>query len=417
MSRARSKRVRVLRDRAFVALCIGVTVLAVSILLVLIGAIVASGWKHLDMAFLSGFPSRKPENAGLKPALWGSIWLCGVCALVAIPLGVATAVALEEFVPKGGVLRRVHAFVQLNITNLAGVPSIVYGILGLTAFVRMWGLFGSPNAALYDEMLRVRTHSGVVVVGDLVDQGESSITVSSPAAGLVTLTDPEVRSRERIYVRSHAFTLRDGSTVRGVIVEHGEGRIVIETPDGVDRTIASADVVRHRTRNMIQFGREDSFFFLRLPLGGSVLAGGLTLMLVVLPVIIVSTREALRAVPPSLREASLAVGATRLQTVSRMILPCAIPGIMTGSILAMSRAIGEAAPLLVIGGFLFIMFTPNNVMDDFAAMPLQIFNWAGRPQEAFREVAAAGILVLLVVLLLFNLAASLVRQFFQRPLQ
>lgn len=412
----RSKRIRSLRDRAFVVLCISVTLVAVAVLLSLIAAIIAAGWKHLDADFLTGFPSRKAANAGFKPALWGSIWLCSVCAIVAIPLGVATAIVLEEFAPKGRILRRLHGIIQLNITNLAGVPSIVYGILGLTAFVRMWGVFGSPNTSSYDEMLRVRLATGQVIVGDLIEQGETDLVLSSPMIGNVRILESDIRSRQRIYVRAHVFKLADGSTLRGTITEHGEGRILVELADGSEREIRSDDVAAHRTKNMIQLGSEDSFFFLRLPLGGSVMAGGLTLTLVVLPVIIVSTQEALRAIPGSLREASLAVGATRLQSTMKMILPCAIPGIMTGSILAMSRAIGEAAPLLVIGGFLFIMFTPTNVMDDFAAMPLQIFNWAGRPQDEFREVAASGILVLLGVLLVFNLTASLIRQFFQRPL-
>jgi phosphate transport system permease protein len=168
---------------------------------------------------------------------------------------------------------------------------------------------------------------------------------------------------------------------------------------------------------MVEFGNQDSFFYFRLPPGGSVLAGGLTLVLVILPVVIISSREALRAVPGSLREASFALGATRWQMVRRMILPSALPGIMTGAILSTSRAIGEAAPLLVVGGFLFITFTPRNIMDDFAAMPLQIFNWAGRPQEDFHDVAASGILVLLMVLLAFNLLAILVRHKLEKPLQ
>jgi phosphate transport system permease protein len=148
-----------------------------------------------------------------------------------------------------------------------------------------------------------------------------------------------------------------------------------------------------------------------------VLAGGLTLMLVVLPIIIVASQEALRAVPDSLREGALAAGSTRWQMVSRMTLPAAIPGIMTGSILAMSRAIGEAAPMLVIAGVVYITFTPNNLMDDFTVMPLQIYNWAGLPQAEFHQVAASGIIVLLAILLTFNAVAVMIRQKFQKPLQ
>jgi phosphate transport system permease protein len=220
-------------------------------------------------------------------------------------------VYLEEFAPRN----RLTRFIQLNISNLAGVPSIVYGIIGLTAFTYMFGLFGTP-------------------------------------------TDP-------------AF----------------------------------------------EFGSPDSFWYIRLPFGGCVLTGGLTLMIVVLPIVIIASQEALRAVPDSLREGALAAGATRWQMVWCMTLPAALPGIMTGIILSMSRAIGEAAPLLVVGGFLFVTFTPRNLMDDFAAMPLQIYNWASRPQAEFYRVAASGIIVLLAVLLTFNALAVVIRQRFQKPLQ
>ncbi len=305
---------RTLQNRGFLVVCLAATSLSVLMLAVLMVSILLKGWAFLDLQFLSDFPSRKPEKAGFRGALMGSLWVCAVCAFSALPLGVGTAVFLEEYKPRSRLLRRLHGFVQLNITNLAGVPSIVYGIIGFTAFARMFGLFG---------------------------------TVTEPA---------------------------------------------------------------------FEIGSVDSLFYFRLPFGGSVLTGGLTLMLVVLPIVIVSAQEALRAVPDSLREGALAAGATRWQMVSRMTLPAAIPGIMTGAILAMSRAIGEAAPLLVIGGFLFVQFVPNNLMDDFAAMPLQIYNWAGRPQDDFRSVAAAGIVVLLTVLLVFNGLAIFIRQKLQKPL-
>ncbi|MBL1216026.1 MAG: ABC transporter permease subunit [Planctomycetes bacterium] len=157
-----------------------------------------------------------------------------------------------------------------------------------------------------------------------------------------------------------------------------------------------------------------AFYYVQIPFGRGVLAGGLTLMLVVLPVLIVSAQEALRGVPSSLRQGSLALGATRWQTIYRMTLPAAIPGIMTGAILSISRAIGEAAPILIIAGIVFIRFTPHHLMDEFTAMPLQIFDWAGRPQEDFHDVAAAGILVLLGVLLTFNATAVLLRHKYQR---
>ncbi|MHC5113625.1 MAG: phosphate ABC transporter permease PstA [Planctomycetota bacterium] len=273
-------------------------------------------WAGSEFAdFVTAAPSRKPEKAGIGPALVGTIWICAVCAIFALPLGVGTAIFLEEYPPRNRFLRAIHGFVQLNITNLAGVPSIVYGIIGLTAFVQMFGVFGNLNAPMF--------------------------TIGTP----------------------------------------------------------------------------DDWYYVQFPFGRGVFAGGLTLMLVILPIVIISAQEALRAVPGSLREGSLALGATRWQMIRRMTLPSAIPGIMTGSILAMSRAIGEAAPVLIICGIVFIRFTPQHLMDEFTALPLQIYDWAGRPQEAFHAIAASGILILLATLLTFNAFAILVRQKFQRPLQ
>ena len=305
------RRNRMLRDKLFVWLCLAVTLLSIIVLATLLISILVQGLQFLNLNFLTSYPSRFPDKAGFKGALWGSLWLCAICGLVALPLGVGAAVYLEEFAPKN----RVTTFIRLNISNLAGVPSIVYGIIGLTAFGYMFWLFGSP-------------------------------------------TDP-----------------------------------------------------------WREFGSPESFFYFRIPFGGCVLAGGLTLMIVILPIVIIASQEALRAVPDSLREGALATGATRWQMVQRMTLPAAMPGIMTGVILAMSRAIGEAAPLLVVGGFLFVTFTPQNLMDDFAAMPLQIYNWASRPQSDFHNVAASGIIVLLAVLLSFNALAVFIRQKLQKPLQ
>lgn len=157
--------------------------------------------------------------------------------------------------------------------------------------------------------------------------------------------------------------------------------------------------------------------YLQIPFGPSVIAGGLTLSLVVLPIMIIASQEALRSVPQSLRQAALALGSTQWQVVWHVTLPAALPTIMTGAILSMSRAIGEAAPLLVIGGFLLVFQTPTNLMSDFTVLPLQIYNWAGRPQAEFHKIAAAAIIVQLVVLLAFNSIAIVIRQKLQRPLQ
>jgi len=314
IGKPKSLKRRRLADRGFVVFCVFAAALSVVVLIVLLSAIGIQGMEYLGGDFLRNAPSRKPERAGIWPSMIGTIWICGVCAAVAIPLGVATAVLLEEFKPKHKWLARLHGFVQLNLTNLAGVPSVVYGILGLTVFVQLFGLSGAAGAP--------------------------------------------------------AWTL----------------------------------------------GAEGDWYYMRLPLGRGVLAGGLTLTLVILPVIIIATQEALRAVPDSLRRGALALGASPWQKIWKMSLPAAIPGIMTGTILAMSRAIGEAAPILIISGIVYITFTPENLMSDFTAMPLQIYDWAGRPQEEFHRVAASGIIVLLAILLSFNAAAIFIRQKFQRPL-
>ena len=306
---------RAFKHRVFMGVAMTAALVSSLALVVLIGAILVKGLHFLNLSFLSRPPSIKAEKAGLGPAMWGSIWTCMVCAAVALPIGVATAVFLEEFKPRRWLALKLHGFVQLNITNLAGVPSVVYGILGLTAFVHFFGMTGNPNEPMFS------------------------------------------------------------------------------------------------------IGTREDWYYLQLPFGRSVLAAGLTLTLVVLPIVIISTQEALRAVPNSLREGALATGATQWQMVRRMTLPAAVPGIMTGSILAMSRAIGEAAPILIIAGIVYIRFRPQNLMDDFTSMPLQIYNWASKPQDVFFQVAASGIIVLLALLLTFNAVAVVIRQKFQKPLQ
>jgi len=279
-----------------------------------LGSVLAiwSLWGFLRTDFFTEYASRFPDKAGIRAPLWGSIWVCAICGIVALPTGVATAIYLEEFAPKN----RFTNFIRLNISNLSGVPSIVYGIIGLTAFARLFNIFGTSR----------------------------------------------------------------------------------DTPG-------------------FELGTPDNWFYLRVPFGAGVLAGGLTLMLVVLPIVIISSQEAIRAVPNSLRQGALAMGSTRWQMVWRMTLPASIPTIMTGAILATSRAIGEAAPLLVLGVPLFMRRTPENLMSEFTVLPLQIYRWAADPREDFRDLAAAGIIVLLVVLLSFNAIAIFIRQKLQKPLQ
>ena len=259
--------------------CTLVTWAGVLLLAMLLYHVSRQGVGWLDLEFLKSFPSRFPDRAGIKSALWGTCWVISFTALFSIPLGVATAIYLEEYARKG----RLARWIEINLSNLSGVPSIVFGILGLVIFVRMMAL-------------------------------------------------------ER-----------------------------------------------------------------------SVLAGSLTLALLILPVIVIASREAIRAVPQSIRHASYALGATRWETVRHHVLPSAFPGILTGVILAVSRAIGETAPLIMIGALTYVAFVPENPMSPFTTLPIQIFNWSSRPQQEFHYVAAAGIIVLLVVLLLMNATAIYIR--------
>jgi phosphate transport system permease protein len=311
----------------FHALCLGATLFGIIVLGVLFGAVAWQAWGWLDGQFLISYDDSKPAKAGILAGLWGSLWLMLLTGLFSVPVGVGAAVYLEEYA-KGTWLTRL---IQLNIANLAGVPSIVYGILGVTVFVRNLGVFGTQQHAL--EMVLLGTK----------------------------LTIP-------------------------------------------------------------------------FPLGVTVLSGALTLSLLVLPTVIIATQEALRSVPPSIRHGSYALGATKWQTIWHQVLPAAIPGILTGVILALSRAIGEAAPLLMIGIPTFIASVPGGIdspadlvrnpaailqvpFDSGSAMPLIIFNWVTLPQRDFRHVAAAGIMVLVIVLLTFNTVAILIRQRFQKRIR
>jgi phosphate transport system permease protein len=272
--------------RVAAGLFLAATALGVLVLAILLVTVWQDGAARLSWSFVTSFPSRFADRAGILAGLMGSLWVLALTAVFSFPLGVATAIWLEEYAPRGWLTR----VIQMNIANLAAVPSIVYGILGLAVFVRWMGL------------------------------------------------------------------------------------------------------------------------------GRSVLAGSLTLTLLILPVIIIASQEAIRAVPSSIRLGAYALGATRWQTVRRQVLPMAIPGILTGTILALSRAIGETAPLILIGALAFVPFVPNGPMDGFTVLPIQIFNWISRPQPEFHQVAAAGILVLLAVLLAFNLVAILLRNRYSRML-
>lgn len=490
IGRPKSVAMRRRKDRAFVAFCIASTALAVCVLAALLISIAAQGiydfHDHrfvLNWNFITGVPSRDAASAGIWPALVGTLWLVGVCAATAIPIGVGTAILLEEFKPRARAMQRMQQFVQLNITNLAGVPSLVYGLLGLTAFAFMFGAFGENDAtrrwpgtrtiefgnryfvqyvaadgAAYYAQVPSRDAAfpkpgdvGQWLDGELrpakvevLDAEQSaaraaeieklttevtaigrdvfaamSADVAMPVDGVAKIVAADWT---KLGLKSDVTKVRDvaATLLRESLIDLAGKRRVTDRP--VRKAIEAAVAPIVAAEAAVRFAPAISadatgmpaprprFWYFGLPLGRSVLAGGLTLMLVTLPVIIISSQEALRAVPNSLRQAAFGLGATRWQTIRTVTLPRAIPGIMTGVILAMSRAIGEAAPILILAGIVFIRFTPENVMNEFTAMPLQIFNWASRPQREFYDLAAAGIIVLLGVLLSFNLIAILIRQ-------
>ena len=283
---------RHLKGRMFYLLCLFGSLVGILLLVTLINDIRQDGFSYMSKHFFTNFPSRKPEIACFHGAIMGTLWVMGIVAITSFPIGVGAALYLEEYAKKN----KLTSLIQTNISNLAGVPSIVFGILGLQLFVR-----------------------GTIGYGPAICIGEQC-----------------------------------------------------------------------------GFGR-------------SVMSGALTLTLLILPIEIVAAQEAIKSVPPSIREASYGVGATKWQTVSSHVLPQAMPGIMTGMILALSRAIGETAPIIMIGALTFVAFRPEGPLDPFTAMPIQVLNWISRPQAAFHDLAATGIVVLLVTLLTMNTIAVLIR--------
>ena len=259
-------------EKAFRAICVLAITLPLLLLVVLFGGALLEAWPRLTWDFVTGYPSRRPETAGILPALVGSACLMVLTAVLAIPVGLGAAIYLEEYAKPG----RVTSLIELNISNLAGVPSIIYGLLGLEIFVRVLGL------------------------------------------------------------------------------------------------------------------------------GRSLIAGAATLSLLLLPMVIMTSREALRTVPGSMREACYALGADRWQTLRRVVLPMCLPGVLTGIILSLARAIGETAPLITIGALTYVAFLPEGLDSPFTALPIQIFNWVSRPQPGFHIDAAAGIIVLLLLMLVMN---------------
>lgn len=375
-------------DYQFKFFCIFVATISVLILVGLMGSILLQGIPNLTWTLLTSGPEPNPSEAGIRPAIFGTLWVCSICALLTLPIGLATAILLEEYQPRNPIGRFFYSIIQLNVTNLAGVPSVVYGILGLTAFVSMFGLFKMQGGKSGYE-IGVRYYDQFYSEGErsiLVPVSSSDAPVSKLSNGMPAL-DSELNSVE-VFVFSLDEPGPTETQMPYAIMDDSEpGRIT-----------------------------KKSWYYFSLPLGRGVLTGALTLMLVVLPVIIISSQEALRAVPSSLRAGALGLGATRWQVVWNVTLPAALPGIMTGAILAMSRAIGETAPILIIAGIVYISRAPQHLMDDFTVMPLQVYNWIGRPQPEFHGIAAAGIILLLIILLSFNAIAVLIRHKLQKPL-
>jgi len=280
----RRLKIRQLQGSSFSALFLAATLVGIFALVILLVDVFRDGIGWLDWQFITSYPSRKPEEAGLLSAFFGTLWVMVLTALFSFPVGIGTAIYLEEYAPDN----RLRRLIQTNINNLAGVPSIVYGLLGLSLFVQA------------------------------------------------------------------------------------------------------------------------------LALGRSVLAGALTLTLMSLPVIIIAAQEAIRSVSEAHRFGAYALGSSRWQVVRRIVLPTALPGVLSGTILAMSRAIGEAAPIIAISALVYLTFIPSSPLDRFTVLPIQIFNWVSRPQEGFWHLAAAGIIVLLVVLLSMNAVAIILRNRYQK---
>lgn len=346
----------------------------------------------IDKSFLSKPPAPSAREAGIGPALLGSIWVCAGCTAFFLPLGVGTAIFLEEFKPRNKFFRWLSDMLQLNISNLAGVPSIVYGILGMTVFATMFGLFGSPAEPFFELGSKFKrqyvTEGMQVVFIPTADRDE----IPTLADGTTALMSDGSEVKLNIIGDDDDFP-EDDATLNVSLFSDSDGGLVTE----------------------------NAWYSFRLPFGRSVLAASMTLMLVILPVVIISTQEALRAVPMSLRQGAQGLGCTPWQTVRNVTLPAAIPGIMTGCILSMSRAIGEAAPILMISGIVAISVGPQHLMDDFSILPLQIYYWAGQPindadPHNFQHVAAGAIIVLLLVLFAFNSVAILLRQIAQKQL-
>jgi phosphate transport system permease protein len=372
----------------FSVVCLLVSSLAIVVLVTLLVSIFAKGGAFINLDFLTGkHLEEKPLESGIGQAIIGTAVLSLICATVAIPIGIGTAIFLEEFQPRNRWLRYFHGLVQLNINNLAGVPSIVYGILGVTAFVYMFGAVQSIKVG----------ESASMEIG--IEYKYQSDTLT----GDVFKFAPADTSQSRYTINEPIDVTLDGQSVSLNVLKKSDDRPT--DPNVLARSVWAGKVAS-------RFPVKKPWYF-RLPFGKSVLAAGLTLALVILPIVIIASQEALRAVPDSLREAGFGMGATRWQVVRSVVLPSATPGIMTGAILSMSRAVGEAAPVLaVMGGVL--EYNMSNLMDKTPVLPVTIFKWAGHSNAGYENSSAAAIIVLLGLLLMMNSVAILIRHRFEK---
>lgn len=384
---------RKLKSNVFAIVCLAISSLAVVILVTLLATIFLSGGSWLSWDFLKGVHREdNPEASGIGQALFGSALICLLCASVAIPIGIGTAIFLEEFQPRNRILRWLHGLVQLNISNLAGVPSIVYGILGLTTFVYLFNLMPS---------IQVNEPIPWEIGGTYFYQTKTlgRTFVKFPAGD---------REEEIIDLTQNEMCIdADGNTFELILVDRRS-----EAPK--DPELKKTYALRGRSASRLT---ERSPWYFHLPLGKSLLSASLTLALVILPIVIISSQEAIRAVPRSIREAGFGMGATRWQVVRKTVLPAATPGIMTGAILSMSRAIGEAAPVLaVMGSVLGTTTGIQSLMDQTPVLPVTIYRWAGDENAGFENASSAAIIVLLAVLLIMNSVAILIRNRYEKKL-
>ena len=374
----------------------------------------------LDSEFLAKPMSSTPALAGVRTALIGSIGLMIVVVSVALPIGLGAAIYLEEYAHHGFVNR----LIETNVRNLAGVPSIIYGMLGLAIFVRALAPFTSglifhhnfdaPTIESVAERIAPAFDGAIGYDGGALSSDSDSSAIDARTLARVVDTfmrfgTPSLTMHGNSSVTDMSSALADAldiavdTTATRADEDHDiEARGAYYRFDVADNARISDAAYDHLMASLV---RINSF----APNGRTLLSAGLTLVLLILPIIIINAQEAIRAVPYAIREASYGLGATRWQTIWKQVLPAALPGIMTGTILSVSRAVGETAPLIVVGAATFLVADPTSPFSQFTAMPIQIYQWTARPQGQFADIAAAAIIVLLALMLTLNATAIFLR--------